>query len=168
MNQLLPLDNSPPPFEGSNHDFSPNARLHLRAAGARLYGSPGQAGKYGAYWTLRDEAHTSSSEKATYRTKYAICKAWNDLSNHIACKLPKGVVLQAGPGESVHKWQNKGRCDSVCKGSDGNLNESYKADAALQVVLHNAAEFCDKPALPANLAAAPASPAKGGKAGKKP
>ena len=110
----------------------------------RLYGSPGQAGKYGGYWTFHDDPHSTSSQKDTYRKHYAICTAWNDLSGHVACKLKKGVVLQVGPGESVHEWKKGTACDSVCKGVRLGIGENYKVDKSVQVVLHNADAFCDK------------------------
>ena len=111
----------------------------------RLYDSrPGKAGKYGGYWTFHDDPHGTSSEKDAYRANYAICTDWSSMDSHVACKLKKGVVIQAGPGESVHKWDKSGKCDSVCKGVSKGIDESYKAEKHVQVALWNADKFCDK------------------------
>jgi hypothetical protein len=121
----------------------------------RLFDSrPGKAGKYGGYWTFKDDPHGSGPEKDAYRKHYAICTDWNNLDSHVACKLKKGVVVQAGPGESVHKWKGSGHpkgsgpagaeCQSVCSGEKKGIDESYKAEAKVQVVLWNADQFCDK------------------------
>jgi len=111
----------------------------------RLYDSrPGKAGKTGGYWTFHDDPHGTASEKDAYRKHYAICTDWNNLDSHVACKLKKGVVLQAGPGESVHKWKKGSECQSVCKGEKKGIDESYQAEAKVQVVLWNAGNFCDK------------------------
>ena len=61
-------------------------------------------------------------------------------------------MLQVGPGESVHKWKKGADCQSVCKGLREGVNESYQVDRALQVVLPNTSEFCDKPAAPRAIA----------------
>ncbi len=109
----------------------------------RVYGSPGKARREGAWWTFQDVPWKGAA-KATYQKKYAICSAWNDFMAHVSCKLKAGTIVAAGPGQSVAKHQEaKGACGNVCGKTATDLNEKYKADAAVQVAIYNPAEFCD-------------------------
>ena len=109
--------------------------LH-RVYDARGYPKAGQDGKY---WTFRDE-QWKGPKANEYRSHYAICTDWNNLTKHVGCQLTPGTVVAAGPGESMMRHlDNRGHCGSVCPAK---IDEAYKTAADVQVVLHNATVLC--------------------------
>ena len=61
----------------------------------RTYG--GKANQCGRWWVL----DPPSGPKDSYFHHFAICKEWNDATDIIRCRVPKGYIAVVGEGQSV-------------------------------------------------------------------
>lgn len=126
---LPPSDGLPAALRGRAVVLQPDDPDHGRAMAASAVASPGNGGISRAVvlrivepvtvWRLWSGPEVRNAEGRTnrlgrwwswvppsgpvdrYRSDYAICLSWNDLTWRAACRLRPGAVVAIGPGQSV-------------------------------------------------------------------
>ena len=80
-------------------------------SGPEVRNAKGYTNRLGPWWSWAEP----SGPVDRYRSDYAICLSWNDLTWRAACTLRAGAVVAIGPGQSVSPAQCRETVPAECQ-----------------------------------------------------